>query len=59
MKGMIAIIRKEFARFFLDRRMLITTILMPGLLIYLVYTLMGHVCIRHSGRQRAVYCGGR
>lgn len=41
MKGMIAIIRKEFARFFLDRRMLITTILMPGLLIYLVYTLMG------------------
>lgn len=41
MKGIIAIIKKEFARFFLDRRMLLTTIIMPGLLIYIVYTLMG------------------
>lgn len=41
MKGISAIIKKEFARFFLDRRMLITTLIMPGLLIYLVYTLMG------------------
>ena len=43
MKGIIAIIKKEFARFFLDRRMLITTILLPGILIYVVYTLMGSV----------------
>ena len=41
MKGIIAIIKKEFARFFLDRRMLLTTVIMPGLLIYVVYTLMG------------------
>ena len=41
MKGMLAIIRKEFARFFLDRRMLLTTVILPGVLIYLVYTLMG------------------
>ncbi len=43
MNGIIAIIEKEFARFFLDRRMLITTILLPGILIYVVYTLMGSV----------------
>lgn len=40
-KGIAAIIKKEFTRFFLDRRMLLTTILLPGLLIYVVYTLMG------------------
>ncbi len=41
MKAMAAVIRKEFARFFLDRRMLITTVILPGVLIYLVYTIMG------------------
>jgi len=35
------IIRKEFARFFGDRSLLFTTVIMPGLLIYLVYSLMG------------------
>ena len=34
------IIKKEFARFFGDRQMLFTTVIMPGLLIYLIYTLM-------------------
>ncbi len=41
MSGIIAIIKKELARFFFDRRMLVTTLIMPGLLIYVVYTLMG------------------
>ena len=40
-KGIIAIIKKEFARFFLDRRMVLTTVILPGLLIYVVYTIMG------------------
>ena len=35
------IISKEFARFFGDRQLLFTTVIMPGLLIYLVYSLMG------------------
>ena len=38
---MLTIIRKELARFFKDKRMVFTTILMPGLLIYLIYTFMG------------------
>ena len=42
-RGMFAVIKKEFARFFLDRRMLLTTVIMPGLLIYVVYTLMGTI----------------
>ena len=35
------IIRKEFARFFGDRQLVFTTVIMPGLLIYLIYSLMG------------------
>ena len=35
------IIRKEFARFFGDRALFFTAVIMPGLLIYLIYTLMG------------------
>ena len=37
----LTIIKKEFARFFGDRQMLFTTVIMPGLLIYLIYTFMG------------------
>lgn len=36
------IMKKELARFFGDKRMVFTTILMPGLLIYLVYSFMGN-----------------
>ena len=35
------IIKKEFARFFGDRQLLFTSVIMPGLLIYIIYTLMG------------------
>ena len=38
----LTIIRKEFARFFGDRQLLFTTVIMPGLMIYLVYSLMGN-----------------
>ena len=34
------IIKKEFARFFGDRQLLFTTVIMPGLLIYIIYSLM-------------------
>ena len=44
------IIRKEFARFFRDRQLVFTTVIMPGLLIYLIYSLMG-VGIRNMESQ--------
>ena len=37
---LITIIKKEFARFFGDKRMVLTAIL-PGILIYVMYTFMG------------------
>ena len=49
MKGnTLTIIKKEFARFFGDRQLLFTTVIMPGLLIYVIYSLMG------SGIQQMV-----
>ena len=36
------IVRKEFARFFGDRTMVFTVLLMPGLLIYCIYSLIGN-----------------
>lgn len=39
----LTIIKKEFARFFGDKRMVFTTILMPGLIVYIMYTLMGNI----------------
>lgn len=40
-KDMFTIIKKEFARFFGDKRLVFTTVLMPGLLLFVLYTLMG------------------
>ena len=37
----LTIIKKEFARFFGDKRMVTSVILVPGLMIYLLYSLMG------------------
>lgn len=39
--NVLTIVKKEFARFFGDKRMVFTTILLPGLLIYAMYTFMG------------------
>lgn len=39
--NILTIMKKEFTRFFKDKRMVLTTILMPGLLIYAMYTFMG------------------
>jgi len=40
--GLFAIIGKEFRRFFTDRRIVFTTVLLPGLMIYLIYSVMGN-----------------
>ena len=37
----LTIIKKEFARFFGDKQLLFTSVIMPGLLLYLIYTFMG------------------
>lgn len=37
----LTIIKKEFARFFGDRQLLFTAVIMPGLLIYIIYSLIG------------------
>ena len=42
MKNILTLIKKEFSRFFKDRRMIIT-VLLPGVLIYALYSLMGTV----------------
>ena len=38
--GLFAVMRKELARFFGDKRM-VASILLPGILIYFVYSFMG------------------
>ena len=48
----LTIIKKEFARFFGDRQMLFTTVLLPGLLIYLIYSFMG-MGIKKMGTEGA------
>lgn len=39
--NILTIIKKEFVRFFGDKRLVFTTILMPGIMIYALYTFMG------------------
>ncbi|MDR2531059.1 MAG: ABC transporter permease [Oscillospiraceae bacterium] len=40
-KNILTIMRKEFARFFRDPRMVFTALILPGLMIYAVYTFIG------------------
>ena len=37
------IFRKEMARFFKDKRLVLTTIILPGLMIFIMYTFMGNM----------------
>ena len=41
MRNIWTIMRKEFDRFFKDKRMVVSTLLLPGLMIYFVYSIMG------------------
>ena len=42
MRKVLTIVKKELRRFFTDRRMLLS-LLLPGIVLYLVYSLMGNV----------------
>lgn len=43
MKTVLTIIKKELKRFFGDKRFVLTAILLPGILIYAMYSLMGSI----------------
>ena len=59
MKTVLTIIKKEFARFFKDTRLWITALILPGLLIFALYSLMGTIMEsvekESSGYQPSVY----
>ena len=40
--GAFIVFKKELARFFGDKRLLFTSVIMPGLLIYMIYSVMGN-----------------
>lgn len=40
--NILTVMKKEFTRFFTDKRMVATTILLPGLMIYFLYSFMGN-----------------
>lgn len=40
-KNIITIMKKEFARFFGDKKLFFTAVIMPGLMIYVMYSFMG------------------
>ncbi len=54
---LVALIKKEFHRFFHDPR-LIVTILLPGILIFLIYTLIGTVVNTQEKYEYKVYVAG-
>ena len=43
------IFRKEMARFFKDKRLVLTTIILPGLMIFIMYTFMGNMMKNQFG----------
>lgn len=55
--NILTVMKKELRRFFGDRRM-VATIILPGLLIYLIYSLMGNAfsdTVGGEGEEEAVY----
>ncbi len=43
MRDVLTIMSKELKRFWIDKKLLFTTILLPGIFIYLIYFIMGNV----------------
>lgn len=39
--NLMTIIKKELSRFFTDRKLFLSTVILPGVMIYVIYTLMG------------------
>ena len=51
----ITVMKKELARFFGDRRLVITTLLLPGIMIYVVYSFLGSAMMKSILPEEA-YC---
>jgi sodium transport system permease protein len=51
--NIMTIIKKEFVRFFGDKRLVFTTILMPGIMIYALYTFMGQGLMKQLQPDKA------
>lgn len=56
MKTVITIIKKEFARFFKDTRLWITALILPGLLIFALYNIMGTIIESETKKDEGVKC---
>ncbi len=57
MKGMWTIFRKELARFFGDKRMVVTSLILPGLLIYVLYSFMGSAIMGGTDESQLLSVG--
>lgn len=59
MSVIFTIIKKEFARFFKDIRLLLTALLLPGIMIFAVYSLIGtimsDIAEKEAAKQASVY----
>lgn len=53
--AVFTVFKKELKRFFNDRRMLISTILLPGIMIFVMYSFMGSAMTDLIGNEEAVY----
>lgn len=50
MRNILTIFKKEFTRVIKDKRLAFSVILMPGLMIYLIYSLMGNIMTEFIGQ---------
>ena len=50
MRNILTIFKKEFTRVIKDKRLAFSVILMPGLMIYLIYSLMGNMMTEFIGQ---------
>ncbi len=56
MKTVFTIIKKEFARFFKDTRLWITALILPGLLIFTLYSIMGAIINKETQKNVEATC---
>ena len=54
MKNLWTIIKKELKRFFTDKRMMMA-LLLPGILVFILYSIMGNVMNNVTGDDEHVY----
>ena len=59
MSKILIIVKKELLRILTDKRLCFTTIIMPGLMIFIMYALVGNVMSNtYSTLQNSEYTGG-